>query len=120
MRYTPTLKLSTRLVAFVTVIVTSAMFILFIGGTLSFQRLGHEYLNHYLQGVVEVVDKELDEQDAERSMHRWMPRLLQASNIVEMTLSSESGIIYRFYDTNSQVDPSGFIWPISHSGVTQG
>lgn len=106
MRYTPTLKLSTRLVAFVTVIVTSAMFILFIGGTLSFQRLGHEYLNHYLQGVVEVVDKELDEQDAERSMHRWMPRLLQASNIVEMTLSSESGIIYRFYDTNSQVDPS--------------
>ncbi|GAL10337.1 MSHA biogenesis protein MshH [Vibrio astriarenae] len=35
-RYTPTLKLSTRLVAFVTMIVISATFILFIGGALSF------------------------------------------------------------------------------------
>lgn len=47
MRYTPTLKLSTRLVAFVTLIVTSAMFILFIGGALSFQRMGQDYLKHY-------------------------------------------------------------------------
>jgi RNase E specificity factor CsrD len=106
MRYTPTLKLSTRLVAFVTVIVTSAMFILFIGGTFSFQRLGHEYLNHYLQGIVEVVDKELDQEDATNSMQRWMPKLLQASNIVEMTLSSDSGTIYRFRDTTSKVEPS--------------
>ncbi len=106
MRYTPTLKISTRFIAFVTVIVTSAMFILFIGGTLSFQRLGHEYLNHYLQGVVEVVDKELDEEDAAYAMQRWMPKLLQASNIVEMTLSSDSGVIYRFRDTNSKVEPA--------------
>ncbi|MCG6386722.1 RNase E specificity factor CsrD, partial [Vibrio fluvialis] len=88
MRYTPTLKLSTRLVAFVTLIVTSAMFILFIGGTLSFQRMGQEYLNHYLQGIVEVVDKELEDPDAAYSMQRWMPKMLQASNIVEMQLSS--------------------------------
>ena len=106
MRYTPTLKLSTRLVAFVTVIVTSAMFILFIGGTFSFQRLGHEYINHYLHGIVEVVDKELDQPDTQSSMQHWMPKLLQASSIVEMTLSSESGELYRFRDTNSKVAPS--------------
>jgi RNase E specificity factor CsrD len=106
MRYTPTLKLSTRLVAFVTVIVTSAMFILFIGGTFSLQRLGHEYLNHYLQGIVDVVDKELDQEDATNSMQRWMPKLLQASSIVEMTLSSDSEVIYRFQDSTSKVEPS--------------
>ena len=32
MRYTPTLRLSNRLVAFVTIIVVSAMFILFMRG----------------------------------------------------------------------------------------
>lgn len=105
MRYTPTLKLSTRLVAFVTLIVTSAMFILFIGGTLSFQRMGQEYLNHYLQGIVEVVDKELEDPDAAYSMQRWMPKMLQASNIVEMQLSSQAGTIYRFKDTSSKADP---------------
>ncbi|OEE79543.1 RNase E specificity factor CsrD [Vibrio ordalii] len=106
MRYTPTLKLSTRLVAFVTLIVTSAMFILFIGGTLSFQRLGQEYLNHYLAGIVEVVDKEIEDPDAAYSLQRWMPKMLQASSIVEMQLSSPAGVIYRFKDTSSKVDPA--------------
>ncbi|MEZ8394269.1 RNase E specificity factor CsrD [Vibrio cyclitrophicus] len=106
MRYTPTLKLSTRLVAFVTVIVISAMFILFIGGTLSFKRIGQEYLDHYLVGIVDVVDKEMEDPDAAYSMQRWMPKMLQASNIVEMKLSNRTGIVYRFKDTSPQIDPS--------------
>ncbi|WP_038185737.1 RNase E specificity factor CsrD [Vibrio rhizosphaerae] len=106
MRYTPTLKLSTRLVAVVTMIVTGAIFILFIGGTLSFQRLGHEYLNHYLYGVVEVIDKEMEEPDAAYSMQRWVPKLLHASNIVEMTLTSKAGVVYRFKDTTSSIEES--------------
>ncbi|MFA0317051.1 RNase E specificity factor CsrD [Vibrio cyclitrophicus] len=106
MRYTPTLKLSTRLVAFVTVIVISAMFILFIGGTLSFKRIGQEYLDHYLVGIVDVVDKEMEDPDAAYSMRRWMPKMLQASNIVEMKLSNRTGIVYRFKDTSPQIDPS--------------
>lgn len=106
MRYTPTLKLSTRLVAFVTVIVISAMFILFIGGTLSFKRLGQDYLDHYLVGIVDVVDREMEDPDAAYSMQRWMPKMLQASNIVEMKLSNKSGIVYRFKDTSPQIDPN--------------
>lgn len=106
MRYTPTLKLSTRLVAFVTVIVISAMFILFLGGTLSFKRLGQEYLDHSLQGIVTVVDKEMEDPDAAYSLQYWMPKMLQASNIVEMELASSYGTIYRFKDTSSKVDPA--------------
>lgn len=106
MRYTPTLKLSTRLVAFVTVIVTSAMFILFLGGTLSFKQLGQEYLEHSLKGIVEVVDKEMEDPDAAYSLQRWMPKMLQASNIVEMELHSSYGVIYRFKDTTSKIDAS--------------
>lgn len=106
MRYTPTLKLSTRLVAFVTMIVISAMFILFLGGTLSFKRLGQEYLDHSLKGIVEVVDKEMEDPDAAYSLQRWMPKMLQASNIVEMELLSSYGVIYRFKDTSSKVDDS--------------
>ncbi|MGL4224902.1 MAG: RNase E specificity factor CsrD [Vibrio sp.] len=104
MRYTPTLKLSTRLVAFVTMTVISAMFILFIGGILSFQRLGQEYLNHYLQGIVEVVDKELDDPDALHAMPHWMPKMLQASGIIEMQLSSQTTVVYRFNDADASID----------------
>lgn len=106
MRYTPTLKLSTRLVAFVTVIVVSAMFILFLGGTLSFKRLGQEYLEHSLSGIVNVVDKEMEDPDAAYSLQYWMPKMLQASSVVEMELLSSYGTIYRFKDTASKVEPS--------------
>ncbi|GLT17104.1 RNase E specificity factor CsrD [Vibrio zhanjiangensis] len=104
MRYTPTLKLSTRLVAFVTLIVISAMFILFLGGLLSFKRLGQEYLDHSLQGIVEVLDKEMEDPDAADSLQRWMPKMLRASNIIEMELLSDNGVIYRYTDTSSTVD----------------
>jgi len=106
MRYTPTLKLSTRLVAFVTMIVICAMFILFVGGALSFKRLGQEYLTHYLEGIVAVLDKEMENPDAAYSMHRWMPKMLRASNIVEMTLSTNNAIVYRFKDTTHQMEAS--------------
>ncbi|MGC9402329.1 RNase E specificity factor CsrD [Vibrio genomosp. F10] len=106
MRFTPTLKLSTRLVAFVTIIVISATFILFVGGTLTFKKIGQEYLNHYLDGIVVVVDREMEDPESAQSMQRWMPKMLQASRIVEMQLSSPAGIVYQFNDTDSRVDPS--------------
>jgi RNase E specificity factor CsrD len=108
MRQTPTLKLSTRLVAFVTVIVISAVFILFIGGTLSIKRMGQEYLDHHLTGIVEVVDKELEDPDAAYRMQRWMPKMLQASNIIEMQLSSESGVVYRYKNTMPNIERTVF------------
>jgi RNase E specificity factor CsrD len=80
------------------------MFILFLGGTLSFKRLGQEYLDHSLQGIVEVLDKEMEDPDAAYSLQRWMPKMLQASNIVEMKLLSDNGMIYRYKDTSSKVD----------------
>ncbi|MGR5119908.1 RNase E specificity factor CsrD [Vibrio astriarenae] len=103
-RYTPTLKLSTRLVAFVTMIVISATFILFVGGALSFKRIGQEYIHQSLAGIAEVVDKEMEDPDAAYSMQRWIPKMLQASNIVEMKLSSQAGVVYRYKNTSSRAD----------------
>ncbi|CAM3723242.1 RNase E specificity factor CsrD [Vibrio aerogenes CECT 7868] len=102
MRYTPTIKLSTRLVAFVTMIVTCAMFILFVGGSLSFQQLGRQYLNHYLNGIVDVIDQEMETADSTEAMKHWLPKLLQASNIVEMKLNSKAGTLYHFQSTKQQ------------------
>lgn len=106
MRYTPTLKLSSRLTAFVTVIVSSAIFILFVGGTLSFQKMGREYMNHYLHGVVEVVDKELQANSSVHSLQEWIPKLLKTSSIVDMSVSNTGGELYHFVDTSTKVDPA--------------
>ncbi|MBB1313180.1 MULTISPECIES: RNase E specificity factor CsrD [Aliivibrio] len=96
MRKTPNLRLSNRLISFVTLMVSAAIFVLFVGGAISFKQIGTEYLDHYLVGVVNVVDEELLEPEEATSMAKWLPKLLKASSVMSMELSSESGPIYAF------------------------
>ena len=96
MRKTPSLRLSNRLISFVTLMVSAAIFILFIGGTISFKQIGNEYLEHYLAGVVNVVDEELLQPEEVKSMAKWLPKLLKASSVVSMELSSPTGLIYSY------------------------
>ncbi len=96
MRKTPSLRLSNRLISFVTLMVSAAIFILFIGGTISVKQIGTEYLDHYLAGVVTAVDEELVNPEKAKSMETWLPKLLKASNVVSMELFSSTGSIYSF------------------------
>ncbi|CED72385.1 RNase E specificity factor CsrD [Aliivibrio wodanis] len=96
MRKTPSLRLSNRLISFVTLMVSAAIFILMLGGTISFKQIGNEYLEHYLLGVVSVVDEELLAPEEAESMAKWLPKLLKASSVVSMELSSATGSVYSF------------------------
>lgn len=98
MRYTPTLKLSTRLVSFVTMIVVSAMFILFVGGVFTFKKMGGEYVDQNLIRLTTIIDNELSKPQGFEVIRPWLPKLLQTSHVVELTLSSPAGVIYSFRD----------------------
>lgn len=106
MRKTPSLRLSNRLISFVTLMVSAAIFILFIGGAISFKQIGTEYLDHYLAGVVNVVDEELLHPEEAESMARWLPKLLKASNVVSMDISSTTGSIYKYQSLAVMPDDS--------------
>ncbi|USD66723.1 RNase E specificity factor CsrD [Vibrio sp. SCSIO 43136] len=84
--------------------VVIAMFILFMGTTLSFKRIGQDYMSHYMDGVVEIIDAELDDPDAARSMAKWLPKILKASDVLEMEITARSDVIYHFVDTQAIVD----------------
>ncbi|MBD1574516.1 RNase E specificity factor CsrD [Vibrio sp. S17_S38] len=99
MRYTPTLKISTRLVSFVTIIVLAAMFILFVGGVFTFQKMGNDYIDQNLKRLTQVVDQELSSSQDFDSMRHWLPKLLQTNNVAEFKLTSSAGVIYLFTDT---------------------
>ncbi|OEF28479.1 RNase E specificity factor CsrD [Vibrio rumoiensis] len=98
MRYTPTLKLSTRLVSFVTMIVVSAMFILFVGGVFTFKKMGGQYVDQNLERITEIIDNELATPQDFDEIRRWLPKLLQSSNVVELQLTSPAGVVYLFKD----------------------
>ncbi|MZG82980.1 diguanylate cyclase, partial [Photobacterium sp. CAIM 1938] len=106
MRKASGMKLTNRLVAFVTMIVICAIFIIFIGGALSFRKLGQDYLTHYLNGVVEVIDQELSDPQGGASMSRWLPKLLKSSNVVQLTVASPQGVVYSYKGLELLPDPN--------------
>ncbi|WP_261816094.1 RNase E specificity factor CsrD [Vibrio gallicus] len=109
MRNTPTLKLSTRLVAFVTMIVISAVFILFVGGIFSIQKLGKEYTKQSVQGIVEVLDQQLQASVPDGELARWIPKLLKSSNVIEMKLTSGPVVLFEYNDTARKFDKNRLI-----------
>ncbi|MEZ9420148.1 RNase E specificity factor CsrD [Vibrio breoganii] len=109
MRSTPSLKLSTRLVAFVTMIVISAVFILFVGGALSIKQLGQEYTKHSVQGIVKVIDQQLLEHVETGELRRWIPKIIKASNVIELEVSTPNSVIFNYHDTEAQFDQTRLI-----------
>ncbi|UIP28252.1 MULTISPECIES: RNase E specificity factor CsrD [Photobacterium] len=106
MRKASGMKLTNRLVAFVTLIVICAMFVIFIGGAVSFRQLGQDYLHHYLGGVVDVIDQEMADPQGSQSLARWLPKLLKASNVVSLDVSNDAGSVYQFQGLQKIDDPN--------------
>lgn len=106
MRKASRMKLTNRLVAFVTMIVICAILVIFIGGALSFRKLGQDYLVHYLDGVVAVIDQELAEPQGPQALSRWLPKLLQASNVMTLTINDGDRQLFDFNGSQTVPDPN--------------
>ncbi|SMY36607.1 RNase E specificity factor CsrD [Photobacterium andalusiense] len=106
MRKASRMKLTNRLVAFVTMIVICAILVIFIGGALSFRKLGQNALVHYLDGVVSVIDQEIFEPQGPQALSRWLPTLLKASNVVTLTVTDNNNQIFDFKSDQVVPDPN--------------
>lgn len=109
MRKVAGMKLTNRLVAFVTLIVVCAMFVLFIGGAVSFRKLGTDFLSHYLGKVVTEIDSSMANPVSNENIGLWLPQLLKASDIVELEISSKTGLLYRYEQINTVARPLDLI-----------
>lgn len=90
------MKLTDRIVASVALIVIAAIFILFIGGAVSFRKLGNDFLVHYLNRVVEQIDQAGVSPQNAQYIEFWLPKMLQASDVVELEVRSKSGLLYQY------------------------
>ncbi|PSU28314.1 RNase E specificity factor CsrD [Photobacterium aquimaris] len=106
MRKASRMKLTNRLVAFVTMIVICAILVIFIGGALSFRKLGQNALVHYLDGVVSVIDQEIFEPQGPQALSRWLPTLLNASNVVTLTVTDNNHPVFDFKSDHVIPDPN--------------
>lgn len=106
MKTTPALKLSTRLVTFVTMFVVAAMFIIFIGGTLTFKNMGTKYVTNHLESITNIIDEQIT---LNRSLDRreyWLPKLMRSHDVIEMTLYENKDVYFHYENEHMQIDPA--------------
>ncbi|WP_087016739.1 RNase E specificity factor CsrD [Thaumasiovibrio subtropicus] len=96
MRKASGMKLSNRLVAFVTVVVFAAILVLFIGGSMSFRYLADTAVKNYFDGMVQVIDEELSDPDGVRNIQDWLPKMLKAGDIIEFDISNSAGSVFHY------------------------
>nr|WP_086938837.1 EAL domain-containing protein [Thaumasiovibrio occultus] len=108
MRRASGMKLSNRLVAFVTLVVFSAMLVLFIGGTLTFRYLGEASLENSLARMVTVVDEELADPEGIKNAAIWLPRVLRAADVLSFEVVSDAGVLFHYQQTQIVAQPSVF------------
>ncbi len=99
------MNLIDRIVTSVTLIVTGALLVLFIGGAISFNKLGNDFLSHYIYRVIEQIDKATISLKAAEDINIWLPHLLKASDVVELEIRSKAGLLFQYQqeaDVNSK------------------
>ncbi len=96
MRKASGMKLSNRLVAFVTIVVFCAILVLFIGGSLSFRYLADSAVSNYFNGMINVIDEELSDPEGVRNIQDWLPKLLRAGEIIEFDISNHAGSVFHY------------------------
>ncbi|MGL5304567.1 MAG: EAL domain-containing protein [Aeromonas sp.] len=98
------MKLTTQLVAFITLCVIAAMGTVLIGGIFSFRELGVELQKKKVDALVEVIDQQLEVAGDINEMTHWLPTLLRAAHVVELELRQHDQRVYWFRDVQNPVD----------------
>ncbi|MDA9557963.1 EAL domain-containing protein [Vibrio sp.] len=82
---TPTIKLTSRLVAFVASIVVGALLVLLLGGAFTFKQIGQTYFEQQLRKVTALIDEQGTPPITEE-LNQWLPQSLYALNVANMKI----------------------------------
>nr|WP_237467925.1 RNase E specificity factor CsrD [Vibrio stylophorae] len=98
------MKLTNRLVAFVTLIVVGAIFVVFVGGAISFQRLGNAFIERSMSNMVTVLDRQLARGQSKAEIAQWLPTLLQGSDITKLVIQRDQQVVFEYQSTQINHD----------------
>ncbi|MGL4249510.1 MAG: EAL domain-containing protein [Aeromonas sp.] len=116
------MKLTTQLVSFITLCVIAAMATVLVGGVFSFRELGMELQQKKVKGLVEVIDKQLDQAKGMEEMSHWLPMLLRAAHVVELEVHQKERRVYWFRDVQRPGDEQlllSYSHPLPHRPAMQ-
>ncbi|MGL4485840.1 MAG: RNase E specificity factor CsrD [Yersinia sp. (in: enterobacteria)] len=87
------MRFTTKLSAFMTLLVVLAMCLVLLGSTVSFFYLCQKKMEHRLQSIVTAYDQSLLQQPADKQ-REWLPLMMQAIGVVELNVKNQTSSLY--------------------------
>ncbi|CQD76092.1 regulatory protein CsrD [Yersinia intermedia] len=87
------MQFTTKLSAFMTLLVVSAMCLVLLGSTVSFFYLCQKKMEHRLQSIVTAYDQSLLLQPADKA-REWLPIMMRTIGVVELSVQDQDRTLY--------------------------
>jgi RNase E specificity factor CsrD len=100
------MKFTDKFTFITTTVVLSCIALILVGGLVSLRSLSLKFHNSRIDGVVQVIESQLDKRVKQKEFDVWLPDLLDASGIVRLQVKRKDKIIFQNYSESRKFFPN--------------
>ncbi|MFT5806940.1 MAG: RNase E specificity factor CsrD [Moritella dasanensis] len=94
------MKFTNKLIGFIIFCVLSSVGVVLLGGAVSLRELAIETQKQNISRLIDVMDEQLAMEDREPRFAFWLPELLRAHSVLQLTVEKD-GIVSYYFDANT-------------------
>jgi len=91
------MKFTNKFTFITTAIVLSCIGLILVGGLFSLRSLSLKYHQNRIDGVMQVIESQLDKHVEKKEFDAWLPDLLDASGVVRLQIKRDNEVLFQNY-----------------------
>ncbi|GLS89487.1 RNase E specificity factor CsrD [Psychromonas marina] len=103
------MKFTDKFTFITTTVVLSCIALILVGGLFSLRSLTLQYHHNKIDGVVQVIESQLDKHVERKEFDVWLPDLLDASGIVRLQIKHKDKVLFQNYYENRHFFPDNLL-----------
>ena len=108
------MKFTNKFTFITSAIVLTCISLVLVGGMFTLRSLTLKHHQQMLDGVIEVIEKQIDKQTTATQFDSWLPDLLDASGIVRLEVKRDGVTVYQNYYASRQYYPTRLLLRYSY------
>jgi len=103
------MKFTDKFTFITTTVALSCIALILVGGLFSLRSLSLKFHHNRIDGVVQVIERQLDQLGVTKEFDAWLPDLLDASGIVRLQVKRKNTILFQNYYETRGFFPSNLL-----------
>lgn len=100
------MKFTDKFTFITTAVVLSCIALILVGGVVSLRALSLEHHQNRIDGIVHVIESQLDKHTTRKEFDVWLPDLLDASGIVRLQIKRKNEVLFQNYYESREFFPN--------------